>query len=623
MTSRSLSRILTGLLVLPLACSSGGSSGSGTGGSSGTGTGGSSNPTGTGGSSNPTGTGGSGTGTGGGNPTGTGGRATGSGGTVVSGSGGSAAGGTTGSGGSATGGAAGGGTGSGGTSADQSVLERNKNPSRDGHFLQPGLTKAMAMAMAPDTNFNNAATFTSTVSGGANVAASPVYLDGANGTGLFFIPTVGGDVVALKEDGTSQWKTSIGAPATGNIGCSGQTNAPLGILSTPVIDAQSKTIYVAGILGGAQGVTSQIASAIDITTGKVKSGWPVDVGMAASFDPKIHNQRSALSLVNGILYIPYAGYIGDCGSYHGRVVAINTSTPTTVGQWATGDMGGGIWASGGLASDGTSVFAATGNYVPLLSAPATHTDSEEIVRVTGMGTKADYFYPGNNDWAAFDKADADMGSNNPMVINVAGATPSKLIAAIAKGGQGYLLDAASMHGSTTSGGGEKATFSLSNGSSSVYGAPASYKTATGTYIVMMSSKAAACPGGGTGNQMMAVRIAPNPLAASVVWCAATSSSTNPIATTSDGSSDAIVWYVSGGKLMGVDGDTGATVYSSTTSCSGVPKWSSPIAVKGRIVVAGNGHLCAWGIPGALSQAPQPAKARRHKRTLASIDRAPL
>ncbi len=477
------------------------------------------------------------------------------------------------------------------------------------------------MTMAADTNFNTAAAFTSTVTNGANVAASPVYLDGANGAGLFFIPTVGGDVVARKEDGTSKWSTSIGAPATGGIGCSSfATTPPLGILSTPAIDATSKTIYVAGIVGSASGVTNQIASAIDITTGTVKSGWPVKVDTAASFDPKIHNQRSALSLLNGNLYVSYAGYIGDCGSYHGRVVSINTSTPTTVAQWATGDMGGGIWASGGLASDGTSLFVSTGNYVPLSTAPATHTDSEEVVRLTATGTKSDFFYP--SDWSNFDKNDADVGSNNPMVITVPGATPSKLVVAIAKGGNGYLLDAAQLRG-TSSGsaaGGQLASFSLST-SLSVFGAPASYKTAMGTYVVMSSSKASGCPGGGTNGQIMAVRITASPLAASVVWCAANGSSTNPIATSSDGTSDAIVWYSNGGKLMGVDGDTGATVYSSSNTCSGVPKWSSPIAVKGRIVVAGNGHLCAWGIPGSLSQAPQPAKMKRHKRTIASVSHA--
>jgi hypothetical protein len=120
-----------------------------------------------------------------------------------------------------------------------------------------------------------------------------------------------------------------------------------------------------------------------------------------------------------------------------------------------------------------------------------------------------------------------------------------------------------------------------------------------------------------------VRIAPSPLAASVVWCAANASATNPIATTSDGTNDAIVWYMSNGKLMGVDGDTGATIYSSTNTCSNIPHWSAPIAVKGRIIAAGNGHLCAWGIPGALTaQASPPAKAKRHKRSIASAAPTP-
>jgi hypothetical protein len=453
------------------------------------------------------------------------------------------------------------------------------------------------------------------VSNGTNIMASPVYLDAPNGGGLFFIPDGGGDLVARKEDGTSAWTTNVGTPATGSIGCSSfNTTPPLGLLSTPAIDATSKTIYVAGIVGNSSGVTHQIASAIDITTGTVKSGWPINVDTLASFDPKIHNQRSALSLVNGILYIPYAGYIGDCGNYHGRVVAVSTSNPATVGQWTAGDMGDGIWASGGLASDGTSVYASTGNQTPLNGTFSTHMDSEEVVRVTGMGTKADFFTP-SADWANWDAHDADLGANNPMVISVSGATPSKLIAAVSKGGSGYLLDPAKLNGTPL------ATFTVSN-SSSVFGAPASYKTSMGTYLVMTSTSSAGCPGGGSGGKVMGVRITSSPLAASVVWCASNASSTNPVATSSDGTSDAIVWYMNNGKLTGVDGDTGAPVYTSSNTCSGIPHWSSPIAEKGRIVVAGNGHLCAWGIPGALSQAPQP-KAKRHKRAIASAGHTTL
>src|SRR6266404_2726433 len=46
------------------------------------------------------------------------------------------------------------GTGAGGAiDLDASVLERNKHPSRDGHFVQPTLTKALAAKMALDSGF--------------------------------------------------------------------------------------------------------------------------------------------------------------------------------------------------------------------------------------------------------------------------------------------------------------------------------------------------------------------------------------------------------------------------------------------------------------------------------------
>jgi hypothetical protein len=38
------------------------------------------------------------------------------------------------------------------------------------------------------------------------------------------------------------------------------------------------------------------------------------------------------------------------------------------------------------------------------------------------------------------------------------------------------------------------------------------------------------------------------------------------------------------------------VYTSTNNadaCTGVHKWTTPIAVKGRVVVAGDNHLCSW------------------------------
>jgi hypothetical protein len=94
---------------------------------------------------------------------------------------------------------------------------------------------------------------------------------------------------------------------------------------------------------------------------------------------------------------------------------------------------------------------------------------------------------------------------------------------------------------------------------------------------------------------VAVRIkAGNPPAPEVAWCGTLAgATTGPIATTTDDQADPIVWYMSNGQLVGLDGDTGAKIFTSTNGCSGVKQWTSPIAVKGRIVAGGDGTLCSW------------------------------
>ena len=132
---------------------------------------------------------------------------TGTGGVVTTGTAAAAAGGATGGGagrattgtGGATTGAGGATTGTGGSSADQSVLERNNHPSRDGVFVQPKLTKAVAATLKLESAFK--ATFTGAM------WASPLYLqNGPGGKGVFFAVTTGNDVFALDETtGATVW----------------------------------------------------------------------------------------------------------------------------------------------------------------------------------------------------------------------------------------------------------------------------------------------------------------------------------------------------------------------------------------------------------------------------------
>jgi hypothetical protein len=572
-------RLLTGLLLIPLACTSGEGRKPGSAGTAGT--------TGT------TGTAGTGAGTAGTGSAGTGTAGTGAGtaGTGVAGGAGvTGAAGT--SNGSAGTGAAGtnGAAGTGAVDSSQSVLERNKHASRDGAFVQPTLTKAMAAKMALDTGFN------ATFNGG--MWASPLYLsNGPNGKGVFFAVTTGNNVFALDETtGATVWQHSIGM-ASGSTGA-GCGEGPIGISGTPAIDAAARVIYVAGGIG-TNGVMRHEVHALSVDTGEEKAGWPVDLsGKKAgnnntTFSPNVHNQRGSLSLVNGTLYVPYGGYNGDCGNYHGWVFAIDTKTPTSVGAWATGGQGEAIWASGGLASDGTAVFATTGNST---SGTATHQDSEEIVRLTGLATvdrATGVFFPG--DWRNMDGGDADLGASSPVYFEVPGATPSKLVAAVAKNGQFYVVNSQNLGGMGGSVINYKATNSAANGGNSVRTAMASYQTPMGRYVVF-NGGAPICNGKGDGS-IMSVLIKPGaPPTATTAFCASGGTNTSPITTSTDGTNDVVIWYMSNGKLMGADGDTGATIFNGGTgNCGDVRRWTSPIAANGRIVVGANGKLCSWSV----------------------------
>jgi hypothetical protein len=495
---------------------------------------------------------------------------------------------TTGSGGaSATGGASakGGATGSGGSSssADQSVLERNKHPSRDGVFLQPTLTKAAAATLAPDATFNAGAKFTGAM------WASPLYLqNGPGGKGVFFAATTGNDVLALDEtSGATVWKHNVGsAPSATGAGCG--NISPIGIISTGVIDETARVLYVAGGTGTSSIMDHQV-HALSVDDGSEKTGWPFSVSKvtstATAFMPQPQNQRSALSLVGGTVYVAYGGHIGDCGPYHGWVVGVNGSDPTKFGGWATGGQGEGIWGAAGMASDGNGVFALTGNNTQRVS---THLDSEEAVRVTGLGTLADSFYASG--WQTMDSGDADLGASNPVYVELPGATPSKILAVVSKDGHLYLLDAGALGGK----GGQKVDFMVANGTMAIHTAVAAYKTAMGLYITFGTNSGAICPSGGNEN-IMSVLIAPgSPPKPTVAWCAPLSGAvTGPISTTTDGTNDVVVWYMNNGNLMGVDGDTGATIFTSSNKCSGVRQWTSPIAANGRIIVGGDGNLCSW------------------------------
>jgi hypothetical protein len=469
------------------------------------------------------------------------------------------------------------------------VLQHHKNLSRDGLYVDPAFTKARAAMIHKDANFN------ATIKGATYAQA--LYFEGAaGGKNLVIAATMQNEVSAFDAmTGALVWMKQAGPPAGGGeFGCGGM--ATIGITGTPVIDAASKTIFFDAANPG----PVRKIHAWSLDDGSERPGWPVDVVASAksgniAFNPTIQSQRASPTLVNGTLYVPYGGIAGDCGNYRGWVVGVPINAPAQVKSYATAAPKSGIWGPGGIASDGVQLFVTTGN----ASGGSAFGQQESIVRLgagpTFANTPADYFAPSN--WQALDGGDVDLGGSGPILVDVPGATPSKLAVALGKDGNIYLANRENLGGISANGAAGQGVASAKVASNSIIQAGAAYTTSQGTYVVFKGN-GVGCPMGQAGDLTSVKISATTPPKPTVAWCAQQGGSGSPMVTTTDGHAEAIVWSLGGGSLRGFDGDTGAVIVQGggANAISGFSNWISPIAARGRIYVATNSNVHAFVVP---------------------------
>jgi hypothetical protein len=478
---------------------------------------------------------------------------------------------------------------------EASVLQYHKDAKRSGMYTDAAFTRTAAAKLKKDT------TFTAMVTGA--MYAQPLYFEGGpGGKELLITATEQNEVTAFNAaDGMVVWRKTLAAPVTSGLACPGNIN-PLGITGTPVIDAASRTLFVAAMTAGPK---HQIF-ALSLDDGSTRTGWPVDVSTikagSFAFTSSDENQRGALVIVNSTVYVPYGGFFGDCGNYHGWVVGVPIANPSAPVAFATKAHAAGIWAPGGLASDGTSVFAATGNSMSdggsLGSSPATWGHGNAILRLgpdlktIAEGQTKDFFAAQN--WPALDNGDLDVGGSGPILFDVPGATPSSLAMALGKGGVAYLLSVENLGGM----GGMLQMQMVAGGGpgGGMIQAAAAYTTPTGTFVAFRAVQSVQGCGTGSGylGALKVVKGAPPTM--SVAWCAGGSSTGSPIVTTTDGMAESVVWLVANGKLLGFNGETGAPIFTggATGDAVGtVSKFQTPIVAKGRLFIAASNQLVAY------------------------------
>jgi outer membrane protein assembly factor BamB len=473
---------------------------------------------------------------------------------------------------------------------------------RDGVYVDGKLLKSVVTSIHIDTSFMNA-----TVTG--NVNAGPLYLAGSGSNpDEVIVATERNNVYAFNAaTGAQRWMNPAGTPVTSGLPC-GNIN-PLGVTGTPVIDGATRTIYLDAMTADSTATAKHMIHALNADTGAEVTGWPVDVNATASsggtsFSSVLQNQRSALTLVGGKVFVTYSGHVGDCGGYHGWVVGVTTSGTPQVTSWATRAIAGGIWGSSGIASDGTSLFFATGNTKssaanpPPFTTPGQYGDGETVYKfptslaAPSMSSTTDLFVP--SDWMSLDTSDADIGGTNPVIFSVPGATPANLLMALGKNGNAYLLNRASLGGFQV-----QPMASLSVSSTDIINAAAVYRTATATYVVFRNgntqgAKGVGCPAQQASGGLSAIRVnAGSPPTMAVAWCGGPSAVGSPaVSMTDTNGTNAIVWAVgSDNKLYAIDGDSGATLATSA-AMSTVAAIQTPIVTGGRIFVASNTQVYA-------------------------------
>src|SRR4249919_2611867 len=261
-----------------------------------------------------------------------------------------------------------------------------------------------------------------------------VHLDGA----VYGQPLlVGNLVIAATENdsvygldqatGKVAWRTHVGTPVPlsdlpcGNID-------PLGITGTPVYNPASGLVYAVAETSGYH----HVLVGVSVRDGSIQVERDIP---APDGQPRYDQQRPALTIGSGRVYVAFGGLAGDCGPYRGSVVGIPLSgSGPMISYVVPTPREGAVWATGGPVTgpDGT-MYVSVGN-----GSGTSFDDSDSVTALSPGLRRTGVFAPST--WRHDNDNDLDLGSTQLALL------PGGMLLADGKSGTAYLVKAAHLGG---------------------------------------------------------------------------------------------------------------------------------------------------------------------------------
>jgi hypothetical protein len=392
-------------------------------------------------------------------------------------------------------------------------------------------------------------------------------------------------------------------------GSCGNNSSVVGIQSTPVIDVTAGTLYVVTTVGSGNPVYHLHALSTGTLTDKVA---PLTIANPSA--NSVNRQRSALTLFNGGVLIPFSSFCDHSPSTGFVTYANMTGSPASqVALRTSTNFLASVWMSGGgPAVSGNSIYFTTGNGSTSGPYPPSIADdnlAESLVQLQGSAgvplslAYASQFTPVN--YASLDAGDTDFGAGSVLIIPqgapasiVDGSTAGQFVTAVGKDANLYVNGLAlgpSYVQDQSVGAGCDCVYSYFTGSDAVGHVAMSAGTTLGLYNVSASgltlaTSAAVATGTRTNGFSTSVSSNGTQAGTGIIW-AVSGPTSAPLAPLILNAYDAGNLQLLFARIVGAWPNTGGNANVI------------PVVANGKVLIGNYKQLSIWGSTGDLVDTP--------------------